>query len=125
MLGQRGRRQATDGKSLQPHTDVVSGTGTLSSKKELMRLLLAELTARNAADTVKLRLALENPMLGPLHDVTLRFRDMLRQRYASGFDDWVTTCTASSLKELQSLATRLQQDRTVILAAITIPWSNG
>lgn len=119
------RRQTTNAKSLQPHTDVVSGTGTLSFKKELMRLLLAEPTALNAADTVKLRLALEDPMLCALYDVTHRFRDMLRQKNASDFDEWVTTCNASDLKELRRFAAGLQQDRTAILAAITTPWSNG
>ena len=119
------RRQANDGLSLQLHSDVVSGTATRSSKKELIRLLLAEPSTLDATDTVKLRLATEDPLLGTLHDITHRFRDMLRQKNASGFDEWVTACFASGSTELQRFAAGLQQDRTAILAAITSPWSNG
>jgi transposase len=119
------RRHANDGMSLQPHRTVLAGTATRTSRRELLRLLMADPSGLNADDTVALRLAIQEPLLGTLHDVIRRFRDMVRQQDASDFDDWVATCHAAGLTELRRFANGLEKERSAILAAITTDWSNG
>jgi transposase len=86
---------------------------------------MADPSGLNADDTVALRLAIQEPLLGTLHDVIRRFRDMVRQQDASDFDDWVATCHAAGLTELRRFDNGLEKERSAILAAITTDWSNG
>jgi transposase len=53
------------------------------------------------------------------------FMQMIRERTGHQLDAWLIEAEASQLPELQSFARGIQQDKSAVLAGLTLPWSNG
>jgi transposase len=53
------------------------------------------------------------------------FRVMVTKRQADVLDRWLAEAKRSGIAELQSLAVGILRDFDAVLAALTLPWSNG
>ncbi len=53
------------------------------------------------------------------------FLDLVRQRQASALEPWLGRVDAAAVPEFQRFAQGLRQDNAAVLAALTLPWSNG
>lgn len=57
--------------------------------------------------------------------LALDFRQLFRDGNAQRLDWWLAQATSCGLPDIQTLATSLNRERDALLAAITLPWSNG
>lgn len=57
--------------------------------------------------------------------LALDFRQLFRDGNAQRLDGWLEQAARSGLPDIQTLATSLVREREALLAAITLPWSNG
>jgi transposase len=53
------------------------------------------------------------------------FVQMIRKHTVNLYDEWLTDCTNSSLRTLQTFADTLKQDSAAVRAALTEQWSSG
>jgi transposase len=53
------------------------------------------------------------------------FGQLVRERDHDAFDAWLTLAEASDVVELRAVATGMRRDHAAIMAALTLPWSNG
>ena len=53
------------------------------------------------------------------------FVDMLRERQAEDFDDWLKRTVGCNLPALASFAEGIEADYDAVKAGLTLPWSNG
>ena len=59
------------------------------------------------------------------YELTERFLSSLRQREAASLEAWLTDATQSGLPEFQRLASGLLTDHAAVIAAASLPYSNG
>ncbi|MDQ6672013.1 MAG: ISL3 family transposase [Chloroflexota bacterium] len=57
--------------------------------------------------------------------LTERFLQLVRERQAHVLDAWLEDAAAAGLPEFRSFATGLQRDKAAIVAAASLPYSNG
>jgi transposase len=57
--------------------------------------------------------------------LTERFLQLVRERQPQGLDAWLEDAAATGLPEFRSFATGLQRDKAAIVAAVSLPYSNG
>lgn len=57
--------------------------------------------------------------------VVQTFEQLLRERDRAAFDGWLVTTEACGVAELAAVATFMRRDYDAIVAALTLPWSNG
>lgn len=50
---------------------------------------------------------------------------MVRERQAARFDAWLLRATDSGIGELQSFVAGLERDKAAVVAALSLPFSNG
>src|SRR5258708_24411460 len=50
---------------------------------------------------------------------------MIREHTGHQLETWLSSVEASTLPEFKSFAKGLQQDKTAVLAELTLSWSNG
>ncbi|MBV9577664.1 MAG: transposase [Chloroflexi bacterium] len=50
---------------------------------------------------------------------------LVRERRPDGLDTWLEDAVATDLPEFRSFATGLQRDKAAIVAAVSLPHSNG
>jgi transposase len=60
-----------------------------------------------------------------LRDVVQRFVALMQQRCLEQLDVWIADAVHASWSELRSFARGLCNDRPIIRAALTLPWSQG
>jgi transposase len=53
------------------------------------------------------------------------FVRMVRYRFSRSLDPWLRAVTENQIPELSSLAQGIGQDKAAVLAALSLPWSNG
>lgn len=53
------------------------------------------------------------------------FMTLVRERQAAAFDDWLARTDANGIGELQSFVAGLQRDKAAVVAALSLPYSNG
>jgi transposase len=53
------------------------------------------------------------------------FIEMVRKRQASNLEGWLTQAAASGIPELQSFAAGIERDKPAVVAALSVPYSNG
>jgi transposase len=53
------------------------------------------------------------------------FADLLRKRSSQTLSDWLVKGEAASSSEMRRYAQGIRRDETAVLAAVTLPWSNG
>ena len=57
--------------------------------------------------------------------LTERFTALLRESQADALEAWLEDASASGLPEFHSFATGLRRDQPAIVAAVSLPYSNG
>ena len=65
------------------------------------------------------------PALQRARELATDFVHMIRQRQATHFNAWVKAVKSSGLVELIGFVSGLLDDKAAVLAALTLPWSNG
>lgn len=50
---------------------------------------------------------------------------MVRERTPEALDPWLTACSTSEIRDLQTFASGIQRDYASVMAALATPWSNG
>jgi transposase len=58
-------------------------------------------------------------------ELTERFGVLVRERQATGLDDWLTQADAGGLAEFGGLARSIRQDEAAVRAGLSESWSNG
>jgi len=66
-----------------------------------------------------------SPEVKAAQELALSFIEMIRERRAERFDDWISQVMESRIPELKSFADSLKQDRSAVVAALTYAWNNG
>jgi transposase len=50
---------------------------------------------------------------------------MVRERYAPDLDDWLARADVSAIPELQTFAADIERDKSAVVAALSLSYSNG
>ncbi len=59
-------------------------------------------------------------------ELAREFADLVRQRQAGGWDNWMAKVQGPGVaRELSGFAEGLKQDEAAVKAALSLPWSNG
>ena len=70
-------------------------------------------------------LAEQCPPIRMMRSLALEFRMLFGHGNAEQLDRWLQQAASCGLPDLQTLAVSLSREREALLAAITLPWSNG
>jgi transposase len=65
------------------------------------------------------------PVIERARGLANTFIGMLRQSLAETFENWIDQVKQSDITELQNFASGLLKDRAAVVAALSLPWSNG
>jgi transposase len=71
------------------------------------------------------RLCQQAPSVDVAYALAQEFIQMVRKRQAEAFDGWLQRATASGIAELQSFVVGLERDKAAVVAALSLPFSNG
>ena len=66
-----------------------------------------------------------SPEVKAAHELALSLMEMIRERRAERFDDWISQAIESRIPELKSFAHSLNQDRSAVAPALRYEWNNG
>jgi len=96
------------------------------SPRRMASVWLRRATDRTEAEQRVLRQLLELcPDTRLAFGLTERFLQLVRERQANVLDVWLEDAAAAGLPEFRSFATGLQRDKAAIVAAVSLPYSNG
>lgn len=65
------------------------------------------------------------PDLVALRQLAQGFRRLMREGTEADLDTWLTAAKESEFQDVRSFAVGLTRERAALLAAVTLPWSNG
>ncbi len=71
------------------------------------------------------RLLQASPPIAHAYQLAQAFRHKLTARRGEAFDEWREAVRAAELPELQRFADRLNRERASVVAAFSLPYSNG
>ena len=71
------------------------------------------------------RLCQHAPSVDTAYHLAQDFIRMVRQRQAEKFEGWLLQATASDIPEVASFAAGLERDKAAVVAALSLPYSNG
>ncbi|NNJ12804.1 transposase [Chloroflexales bacterium ZM16-3] len=71
------------------------------------------------------RLCHAAPIVATAYQLAQDFIQMVRTRQASTFDAWLTRGAASGIPEIQGFVAGLERDKAAMVAALSVPYSNG
>jgi len=97
----------------------------LPSSRQLSWLLVRKLGKLNDTDRTTLKAILSNNVVRRVHDLAQQFGQMVREHEHALFDDWLSACESSQLREMTSFAKGLRSDYAAVKAALSTKWSNG
>jgi len=96
------------------------------SPRQVAGIFLRRPTDRTAEEQRVLGQVVERcPDARVAYDLSERFLSLMRQRQAASLEAWLTDATQSGLPEFQRLASGLLTDHAAVLAAASLPYSNG
>jgi transposase len=96
------------------------------SPRQVAGIFLRRPTDRTAEEQQVLAQVIERcPDARVAYDLSERFLSLMRQRQATSLDAWLTDATQSGLPEFQRLASGLLTDQAAVVAAASLPYSNG
>src|SRR5262245_39686911 len=96
------------------------------SPRQVVGIFLRRPTDRTAAEQQVLEQVIERcPDARVAHELTERFLALLRQRQAASLEAWLTDAAQCGLPEFQRLAAGLLTDHAAVVAAASLPYSNG
>jgi transposase len=94
--------------------------------RQVAGLFLRRVVHRTVVEQAALtRLLGECPEVQLAYDLTERFTALIRERQAVALDDWLVAASTSGLPELERFASGLARDKAAVLAAASLPYSNG
>lgn len=71
------------------------------------------------------RMLAASPIVRQAYHFGQAFLRIVRERFSKSLEPWLTAVQLYRIPELISLARGLTRDKTAVLAALTLPWSNG
>ena len=93
---------------------------------QVVWLLLKDEAALGGDDRTLLDVLAEQcPPIRMMRSLALEFRMLFGHGNAEQLDRWLQQAASCGLPDLQTLAVSLSREREALLAAITLPWSNG
>ncbi len=96
------------------------------SPRQVAGIFLRRATDRTAAEQQVLTQVIERcPDARAAYELTERFLALTRQRQAALLEAWLTDAAQSGLPEFQRLASGLLTDHAAVVAAASLPYSNG
>ena len=96
------------------------------SPRQVAGIFLRRATDRTAAEQQVLTQVIERcPDARAAYEFTERFLTLTRQRQAALLEAWLTDATQSDLPEFQRFAAGLLTDHAAVVAAASLPYSNG
>lgn len=96
------------------------------SPRQVAGIFLRRPTDRTVEDQQVLGQVIERcPDARVAYELTERFLSLLRQRQAALLEAWLTDASQSGLPEFQRLAAGLLTDHAAVMAAASLPYSNG
>ncbi len=96
------------------------------SPRQVAGIVLRRSTDRTAVERQVLEQVIERcPDARVAFELTDRFLSLLRQRQAASLEAWLTDAAQSGLPEFQRLASGLLTDHAAVVAAASLPYSNG
>jgi transposase len=66
-----------------------------------------------------------SPSAEAAYGLAQAFMHMIREHTGQQLETWLSLVEESTLPEFKSFAKGIQQDKTAVLAGLTLPWSNG
>lgn len=113
-------RTTTVGKTFCP----VSLRGL--APRKVAKLLLNPLSEMTKAEQNYLTKLLEiAPTAVKIKQLGIEFQEIVKERRADSFDDWLHKVRQSEVKELQNWANGLLSDESAVRTALSMTWSNG
>jgi transposase len=146
MQGYQGSRTllsawlATHRKTALPSTQATRGTGedyrtlqtaTARSERQLSAKQVAWLVVKQpTALTVEEQEALAkmcqaSAELEQAYSLAQTFGQLVREHKHQEFDHWIESAKATGIRELKGFAAGLLRDQAAVVAALSLPWSNG
>lgn len=71
------------------------------------------------------RLCQHTPLVATAYQLAQEFIQLVREHQVGKLDPWMLRAAASGISELQSFVTGLERDKAAVIAALTLPFSNG
>jgi transposase len=71
------------------------------------------------------RLCQHTPLVATAYQLAQEFIQLVREHQVGKLDPWIRGATASGIPEFQSFVTGLERDKAAVIAALTLPFSNG
>jgi transposase len=71
------------------------------------------------------RMLAVSPMIPRVYNFAQAFIQIVRERHSKSLEPWLTAVTEYKIPELSGFARSLNQDKDAVLAALSLPWSNG
>jgi transposase len=96
-----------------------------ASRRLVWLFLLPPERLRDEEQMAARQLRAASPDLEQAYQLTQAFVHMVRDRVPEALAAWLTAAAASGVPDLVTFASGLEQDRPVILAALSLPWSQG
>jgi transposase len=113
-------RKTAVGKMICP----ISSRGL--APRKTTKLLLNPESAKNEAEYAFLTKLCEiSPAVGRVQRLGMGFQEIVKEKRADLFDDWLTQVKMSEIKEFQNWADNLLADEEVVRNALSSSWSNG
>jgi len=81
------------------------------------------LTVEEQEALAKMRQA--NTDIEQAYSLAQTFGQLVRERKYQEFDPWIASAKATGIRELTSFAAGLVRDKAAVVAALSLPWSNG
>ena len=71
------------------------------------------------------RMLAVSPMIRRVYNFAQAFIRIVRDRHSKSLESWLTAAIGHKIPELTSFARSLNRDKNAVLAALSLPWSNG
>lgn len=96
------------------------------SPRQVAGIFLRRSTDRTAEEQQVLGQVIERcPDARVAYDLSERFLSLMRERQAASLESWLADATQSGLPEFQRFASGLLTDHAAVVAAASLPYSNG
>ena len=109
----------------QPHREAAPGAPTPSPRAAVWWLIGRKqpITAEQAA--IVERWVAQCPEVKTAQELAQGFFRLVRKREGEGLEAWTRAVAASGIRELEQFCAGLRRDWDAVVAALTLPWSNG
>jgi len=109
----------------QPHGEAAPGAPTPSPRAAAWWLIGRKqpVTAEQAA--IVERLMEQRPEVKTAQELAQGFFRLVRKREREGLEAWMRAVAESGIRELEQFCAGLRRDWDAVVAALTLPWSNG